>query len=64
MRATSSLPLTAPGTPEFLAEECVGENNSVTATWMPHPTSRVAGYVLEIDDGDGDFKVRDWGGGI
>ncbi|XP_042891724.1 E3 ubiquitin-protein ligase TRIM9-like [Penaeus japonicus] len=46
----------APGTPEFLAEECVGENNSVTATWVPHPTSRVAGYVLEIDDGDGDFK--------
>ncbi|XP_064122435.1 E3 ubiquitin-protein ligase TRIM9-like isoform X2 [Macrobrachium nipponense] len=45
-----------PGPPEFLAEECVGENNSVTATWSPHPTSRVAGYILEIDDGDGDFK--------
>ncbi|XP_069952679.1 E3 ubiquitin-protein ligase TRIM9-like isoform X2 [Cherax quadricarinatus] len=45
-----------PGAPEFLAEECVGENNSVTATWTPHPTSRVAGYILEIDDGDGDYK--------
>ncbi|XP_063868583.1 E3 ubiquitin-protein ligase TRIM9-like isoform X1 [Scylla paramamosain] len=46
----------APGAPEFLTEECVGENNSITATWSPHPTTRVSGYALEIDDGDGEFK--------
>ncbi|XP_050736556.1 E3 ubiquitin-protein ligase TRIM9-like [Eriocheir sinensis] len=45
-----------PGAPEFLTEECVGENNSITATWSPHPTTRVSGYALEIDDGDGEFK--------
>ncbi|CAL4087739.1 unnamed protein product, partial [Meganyctiphanes norvegica] len=45
-----------PGIPEFLAEECTGENNAVLATWSPHPTSRVQGYVLEISDGSGDFK--------
>ncbi|XP_076039287.1 E3 ubiquitin-protein ligase TRIM9-like isoform X2 [Oratosquilla oratoria] len=45
-----------PGPPEFLPEECLGQNNSVTATWTPHPTSRVNTYVLEIDDGDGVFK--------
>ncbi|KAB7498956.1 E3 ubiquitin-protein ligase TRIM9, partial [Armadillidium nasatum] len=45
-----------PGPPDFLQDECVGENNSVTATWGPHPTSRVTGYALEIDEGDGEFK--------
>ena len=38
-------------------DECVGENNCVIASWVPHPTSRVTGYVLEMEEGDGEFKV-------
>jgi hypothetical protein len=62
---------TAPGAPQFVADECSAENNSVTVSWrLPlHPpvaaTSFVDGFILEMDDGCGGggnaagrFRVR------
>ncbi|CAG0888934.1 unnamed protein product [Darwinula stevensoni] len=46
-----------PGAPSLIPEECSAENNTVTLAWAPHPTARVDGYILELDDNNqGSFK--------
>ena len=48
----------APSSPQFLADDCSAENNTVTVCWQPQAGSAVEGYVLELDDGnEGDFRV-------
>jgi len=48
----------APGKPLVLSDECCAENNSITVAWQAAWNSRDEGYVLEIDNGNGDGKFR------
>ncbi|KAF7635510.1 hypothetical protein Mgra_00005050 [Meloidogyne graminicola] len=47
------LQLKAPLPPQFIAEECSAENNSITLSWVcpPNGTS-IEGFILELDSGD------------
>lgn len=51
----------APSPPEFDANACSAENNSVSLEWhCPNDGAAVDGYILEIDSGRDDalFKVH------
>uniref|UniRef100_A0A1I8BM93 B30.2/SPRY domain-containing protein n=1 Tax=Meloidogyne hapla TaxID=6305 RepID=A0A1I8BM93_MELHA len=51
------LQLKAPLPPQFLAEECSAENNSVTLSWVCQPNgASIEGFVLELDSGDDNFR--------
>nr|CAD2193968.1 unnamed protein product [Meloidogyne enterolobii] len=51
------LQLKAPLPPQFLAEECSAENNSVTLSWVCQPNgASIEGFVLELDSGDDNFE--------
>ncbi|XP_054169208.1 E3 ubiquitin-protein ligase TRIM9-like [Oppia nitens] len=41
-----------PGPPILIPDECLSENNGITVSWQPHPSSFIEAFILELDDGN------------